>query len=78
MCLSAIYTVYSQDRFTYFPAAEYADRSSEYINRTHKHEYRNWDCGRAVPFLGIYVSNFRYLSSAIPATYFCDARDPSV
>jgi hypothetical protein len=30
-----------------------------YINRTQKHECRNWDYGRAVPFLGIYVSNFR-------------------
>ncbi len=31
-----------------------------YINRSEKHECRNWDCGRAVPFLGILVSNFRY------------------
>ncbi len=35
---------------TYFSAAEYADRSREYINRTQKHECRNWDCNRAVPF----------------------------
>jgi hypothetical protein len=41
-------------------ASGYADRSWEYINRTHKHECRNWDLGRAVPFLGIHVSNFRY------------------
>ncbi len=32
----------------------------EYINRSQKHECRNWDLGRAVPFLGIFVSNFRY------------------
>jgi hypothetical protein len=49
----------SHDQSTYFPAAEYADRSWEYINRTPKHECMNWDCGRAVPFMGIYVSNFR-------------------
>ncbi len=29
-------------------------------NRTHKLECWNWDCGHAVPFLGIYFSNFRY------------------
>jgi hypothetical protein len=45
--------IYSHDRSTYFPAAEYADRWWEYINRTQKHECRTWDCGRAVPFLGI-------------------------
>ncbi len=57
--------IYSHDRSTYLSAAEYADRSGEYINRTQKHECRNWDYGRAVPFLGIYVSNFRlkYLCS---------------
>jgi hypothetical protein len=47
----------STDR-SYFPAAEYADRSWEFKNSTQKHEFRNWDCGRAIPFLGIYVSNF--------------------
>jgi hypothetical protein len=57
--------IYSHDRSTYFPAAEYAYRLWEYINRTPKHECRNWDCGRAVPFLGIYVSNFRYSIFAV-------------
>ncbi len=52
-------------RFTYFPAAEYADRSWEYINSKQKHECRNSDCGRAIPFLGIYVSNFRYCIFAV-------------
>ncbi len=52
--------IYSHDWSTYFPAAEYADRSWEYINRSQKHECRNWDCGRAVPFLEIYISNFWY------------------
>ncbi len=32
-----------------------------YIKRSQKLECRNWDCGGAVPFLGIFVSNFRYL-----------------
>ncbi len=37
----------------YFPyAAELADRSAEYINHPQKHECRNWDCSRAVPFPG--------------------------
>jgi hypothetical protein len=52
--------IYSHERSTYFPAAEYVHRSWEYINRTQKHECKKWDYGRAVPFLGIYVSNFRY------------------
>ncbi len=54
----------------YFSAAEYANGSGEYINRTQKHENRNWDYGRAVPFLGIYVSNFRYSIFAVNFKYF--------
>jgi hypothetical protein len=50
----------SHVRPTYIPAAEYADRSGEYINRSQKHACRNWDCSRAGPFLGIFVSNFRF------------------
>ncbi len=52
---------------TYFPSAEYADRSCKYINRTQKHECRNWDCGRPVPILGIYVSNYRNSFFAVHA-----------
>ncbi len=37
-----------------FPAAEYADRSWEYINRSQTHECGSWDCGRAIPFLGMF------------------------
>jgi hypothetical protein len=37
-------------------------RSQEYINRTQKHEWRNWDGGRAVPFLGLYVWIFGVVS----------------
>jgi hypothetical protein len=29
------------------------------------HECGNWDCGRAFPFLGIYVSNFLYWFFAV-------------
>jgi hypothetical protein len=36
-----------------------------YINRSQKHECRNWDCGRAVSFLGIFFSNFRYFVFAV-------------
>jgi hypothetical protein len=36
------------------------DPSLEYINRSQIHECRNWERGRAVSFLGIDVSNFRY------------------
>ncbi len=36
-----------------------------YINRSQKHECRNWDYGRAVPFLGIFVSNCRYCVFAV-------------
>jgi hypothetical protein len=57
--------IYSHDRSTYFPAAECVYRLWEYINRTPKHECRNCDCGRAVPFLEIYVSNFQYSIFAV-------------
>ncbi len=57
--------IYFHDRSTCFPAAEQTDRSQEYINRSKKHECRNWDCGRPVSFLGIFVSNFRYTVFAV-------------
>ncbi len=62
VCMSYIY-VYSHDRFTYIPAAELTDQKC--INRSQKHECRNWDCIRAVPFLGILVSNLRYCVFAV-------------
>ncbi len=34
-------------------------RSWEHINRSQIHECRNWEQGRAVSFLGLFVSNFR-------------------
>ncbi len=54
-----------QDRSTYFPAAEWADRSREYIYRSQTHQCGNSDCGRTIPFLGICVSNFRYSFFAV-------------
>jgi hypothetical protein len=57
--------IYSHDRSTYFPVAEYAGRSWEYINRTQKHDCMNWVFGRAVPFLGIYVYNFQHSIFAV-------------
>ncbi len=33
------------------------------MNRSQIHECRNWKQGRAVSFLGMYVSNFRYSES---------------
>ncbi len=57
--------IYSQDRTSYFPAAEQVDQSWEYINRSQTHEYGNWDCGRAIPFLEIFVSNVRYCFLAV-------------
>ncbi len=53
--------VYSQNRSPYFPAAEWADRSWEYMNRSQTHEYGNWDLPRTIPFLEIFVSNFTVL-----------------
>ncbi len=40
-------------------------RPWEYINSSETHECENWDWGRAIPFLGIFVSNFRYCVFAV-------------
>ncbi len=39
-----------------------------YINHSQTHECGNWDWGPAAPFLGIFVSNFRYFVFAVPLT----------
>ncbi len=36
------------------------DRSWKFINLSQTHVYRNWDWGRAIPFLGIHKLDFRY------------------
>ncbi len=40
----------------------------DYINRSQKHECRNWERGRTVSFPGIFVSNFRYSVFAVHNT----------
>ncbi len=67
MCLGAIYILITTlGSPMYFPAPEQADRSEEYINRSQKHECRNWDCRRAFPFLGIF---FRIFSMCLCSVY---------
>ncbi len=65
MCLWAIYIFSGSVHI--FPAAEYADRWWEYING-------NWDCVSATPFLGIYVSKYRYWFFAVRKN--CEVMNP--
>jgi hypothetical protein len=46
---------YFQNRIIMFSLSPYM-----YLYRSQLHECRNWERGRAVSFLGIFVSNFRY------------------
>ncbi len=48
-----------------FPTAEKADPSWEYIIRSQTHECGNWDWDPDIPFLGIFVSNFRHFVFAV-------------
>ncbi len=63
MCLWAIY-IDPGAVFT-FPPAEKADPSWEYIIPSQTHECGNWDWGPVIPFLGIFVSNFRHFVFAV-------------
>jgi hypothetical protein len=63
MCLWAIYIFPGSVHI--FPPAEKADRTREYISHSQTHECGNWDWGRAIPFLVIFVSNFRYCVFAV-------------
>ena len=65
MCLWAIY-IFPGSVYI-FPPAEQADPSWEYIIRSQTHESGNWDWGPHIPFLGIYVSNFRHFVFAVQA-----------
>ncbi len=67
MCLWAIYIF--PGSFHIFPPAEMADPSWKYIIRSQTHECGNWDWGPDIPFLGIFVSNFRHFVFAVIA-YF--------
>jgi hypothetical protein len=48
-----------------FCGRKYVDWSWEYINHSQTHEYGNWDWGPDIPFLGIFVSNFRHFVFAV-------------
>jgi hypothetical protein len=63
MCLWAIY-IFPGSVYI-FPPAEKADPSWEYIIRSQTHECGNWDWGPDIPFLGIFVSNFRHFVFAV-------------
>ncbi len=61
-----------QDRSTYFlQQNRQIDRGNMYINRSQTHECGNWDCGRAIPFLEIFVSNFQYWFFAVQTLSTC-------
>jgi hypothetical protein len=63
MCAWAIYI--SPGSVHIFPPAEKADPSWKYIIRSQSHESGNWDWGPDIPFLGIFVSNFRHFVFAV-------------
>ncbi len=49
----------------YSAAGKYVDRSWKYLKHTQTHECGTWDWGSSIPFLGIFVSNFRYCAFAV-------------
>ncbi len=49
--------IYSHDRSAYSPTGECGPILG--ISRSQTHECRNWDLGRATPFLGIHKRDFR-------------------
>ncbi len=63
MCLWAIYIFPGSVHI--FPPAEKTDPSWEYIIRSQTHECGNWDWDTDIPFLGIFVSNFRHFVFAV-------------
>ncbi len=65
MCLWAIYIFPAPGSVYIFPPVEQADPSWEYIIRSQTHECGNWDWGPNIPFLGIFVSNFRHFVFAV-------------
>ncbi len=63
MCLWEIYIFPGSVHI--FSPAEKADPSWEYLIRSQTHECGNWDWDPNVPFLGIFVSNFRHFVFAV-------------
>ncbi len=57
--------IYSQDQSTHFSCRRIGRSIVGIINRSKTHKCENRDCGRAIPFLGIFVSNFRYWFFAV-------------
>ncbi len=55
--------IYSQDRSTYFLQQKRQTRM--YIIRSQTHECGNWDWGPEIPFLWIFVSNYRHFVFAV-------------
>jgi hypothetical protein len=77
VCLRAIY-IFPRSVHLFSCSRIYCtDRSWEYINRSQKHECRTCDCGSAVPFLGIFVSNFQFCVFAVCGSSFY-ARQPRI
>jgi hypothetical protein len=67
MCLLGIYIF---PRSVHIFSCNRIDRpiiGNMYINRSQIQECGNWDWGRAISFLGIFVSNFRYCVFAVSA-----------
>ncbi len=75
MCLWAIY-IFPGSVYI-FPPAKKADPSWEYIIRSQTHECVNWDWGPDIPFLGIFVSNFRHFVFAVCFTAIVEPADRS-
>ncbi len=67
MCLWAIYIF--PGSICLFCCRKYSmwivDRSWEYVNRSQTHECENCDCDRAISFMEIFVSMFRYWFFAV-------------
>ncbi len=53
--------IFSQDRSTYFLQQNRQIVRKNTINCSQTHECGNWDCGHAIPFLGSFFSNCRYV-----------------
>ncbi len=66
MHLWAIYSIYSHDRSSCSRLGR--PTVGIYINRSQKHQCRNWERGHAVPFLEIFVSNVLYSVFAVHTT----------
>ncbi len=64
MCLWAIY-IFPGSVHLFSCKQDRPDLSWEYIIRSQTHECGNWDWGRAIPFLGTFVSNFGQCASYI-------------